>query len=154
MNGPQMLEEHVGELITSMGAFFPGERVVYHRNQVHFAPTHSVELAVFNPATGEDQAIYPPNPAQPVRREFVRRVAAAYQQRGQQWFREYNHPMDPEMFDSTLATDISVNAATGTFSFRVRYGSLDNANDPIDFAENVLVTCRIRTLQCMEQAIP
>ena len=29
MNGPQMLEEHVGELITSMGAFFPGERVVF-----------------------------------------------------------------------------------------------------------------------------
>ena len=29
MNGPQLLEEHVGRLITSMGAFFPGERVVF-----------------------------------------------------------------------------------------------------------------------------
>ena len=29
MNGPQILEEHVGKLITSMGAFFPGERVVF-----------------------------------------------------------------------------------------------------------------------------
>jgi hypothetical protein len=28
MNGPQRLEEHVGRLVTSMGAFFPGERVV------------------------------------------------------------------------------------------------------------------------------
>src|SRR5450759_2246685 len=29
MNGPQLLEEHVGQLITRMGAFFPGERVVF-----------------------------------------------------------------------------------------------------------------------------
>jgi hypothetical protein len=29
MNGPQLLEEHVGLLITRMGAFFPGERVVF-----------------------------------------------------------------------------------------------------------------------------
>ena len=29
MNGPQILEEHVGKLITRMGAFFPGERVVF-----------------------------------------------------------------------------------------------------------------------------
>jgi len=29
MNGPQMLEEHVGKLVTSMGTFFPGERVVF-----------------------------------------------------------------------------------------------------------------------------
>jgi len=29
MNGPQLLEEHVERLITSMGAFFPGERVVF-----------------------------------------------------------------------------------------------------------------------------
>jgi len=29
MNGPQILEEHVGRLVTSMGAFFPGERIVF-----------------------------------------------------------------------------------------------------------------------------
>ncbi len=29
MNGPKLLEEHVGRLVTSMGAFFPGERVVF-----------------------------------------------------------------------------------------------------------------------------
>jgi len=35
MNGPQMLEEHVGELVTSMGAFFPGERVVFRGYDLH-----------------------------------------------------------------------------------------------------------------------
>ena len=29
MKGPQLLEEHVGKLATKMGAFFPGERVVF-----------------------------------------------------------------------------------------------------------------------------
>ena len=29
MNGPQLLEQHVGRLVTQMGAFFPGERVVF-----------------------------------------------------------------------------------------------------------------------------
>jgi hypothetical protein len=29
MNGPKLLEQNVGRLITSMGAFFPGERVVF-----------------------------------------------------------------------------------------------------------------------------
>ena len=29
MNGPELLEKHVGKLTTHMGAFFPGERVVF-----------------------------------------------------------------------------------------------------------------------------
>lgn len=29
MNGPQLLEQHVGQLVTSAGAFFPGERIVF-----------------------------------------------------------------------------------------------------------------------------
>jgi hypothetical protein len=29
MRGPQLLEQHVGRLITSIGTFFPGERVVF-----------------------------------------------------------------------------------------------------------------------------
>jgi hypothetical protein len=29
MNGPELLEQHVGKLTTRMGAFFPGERVVF-----------------------------------------------------------------------------------------------------------------------------
>lgn len=35
MNGPQILEKHVGKLVTSMGAFFPGERVVFRGHDLH-----------------------------------------------------------------------------------------------------------------------
>jgi hypothetical protein len=35
MNGPQLLEQHVGRLVTSAGAFFPGERAVFRGYDLH-----------------------------------------------------------------------------------------------------------------------
>ena len=35
MNGPQLLEDNVGRLVTSMGAFFPGERAVFRGHDLH-----------------------------------------------------------------------------------------------------------------------
>jgi len=35
MNGPKLLEEHVGRLVTNAGAFFPGERVVFRGYDLH-----------------------------------------------------------------------------------------------------------------------
>ncbi len=35
MNGPQLLEEHVGKLVTSAGAFFPGDRAVFRGQDLH-----------------------------------------------------------------------------------------------------------------------
>ena len=35
MNGPEMLEEHVGKLVTRMGAVFPGVRAVFRGHDLH-----------------------------------------------------------------------------------------------------------------------
>lgn len=35
MNGPALLEEHVGKLVTGAGAFIPGERVVFRGHDLH-----------------------------------------------------------------------------------------------------------------------
>jgi hypothetical protein len=35
MNGPELLEQHVGRLVTSAGAFFPGERAVFRGHDLH-----------------------------------------------------------------------------------------------------------------------
>ena len=35
MNGPQLLEQHVGKLVTGAGAFFPGERAVFRGHDLH-----------------------------------------------------------------------------------------------------------------------
>ena len=35
MNGPELLEQHVGKLVTRMGAIFPGERAVFRGHDLH-----------------------------------------------------------------------------------------------------------------------
>ena len=35
MNGPELLEQHVGRLVTSAGAFIPGERAVFRGHDLH-----------------------------------------------------------------------------------------------------------------------
>ena len=35
MNGPKLLEQHVGKLVTGAGAFFPGERAVFRGHDLH-----------------------------------------------------------------------------------------------------------------------
>lgn len=39
-----------------------GDRVVYHANMIHFAPTHSARVRWIDLATGVDREIYPLNP--------------------------------------------------------------------------------------------
>jgi hypothetical protein len=124
------------ELVT-----LPNETVVYHRSQIHFAPTHSLEIAVYDPVRRKDKLIYPLMPIQPVRRAFIEKVAAVYKQRGEAWFREHNHHGDPTKFDSALVGNVTVDTAAKSFSFKVRFGDPENVADPLPFTEDVKVTC-------------
>ena len=137
-------------------ATLPDERIVYHHSQIHFAPTHWLEISIFDPTTLKEEHIYPPKPYQPVRRNFIERVARVYRERGQAWFREHNHHMDPELFDSALVGTVSVDAAGRLLSFTVRFGGSDNANDPLPFSQLVRVSCepidQIEQVQCRERA--
>jgi hypothetical protein len=119
----------------------PDESVVFHRNQIHFAPTHALEIAVFNPSTGREISIYPPRPNQAVRAAFVARVAGVYQRRGRDWFRKNNHHMDPEQFDSALVGDLTLDPSGDAVVFTVRYGDPANAKDPLPFTQRVSVRC-------------
>ena len=57
-------------------ATFPNNFIVYHNSEVHFAPTHSPGISIFDPATRSDKKIYPPMPYSEVRSAFIARVAA------------------------------------------------------------------------------
>jgi hypothetical protein len=135
----------------------PGDSIIYHHSQVHFAPTHSLQISVFNPVARKSVQIYPPKPYQPVRRAFIERVAAEYKQRGEPWFANNNHHMNPEMFDSHIMDKIAIDGASKSISFRVQYGEPDNARDPLPFSEMIMVTCapidNIETLKCVERAL-
>jgi hypothetical protein len=136
-------------------ATLPDEGIVYNHSQIHFAPTHWLEISIFDPATLKQTQIYPPKPYQPVRRNFIDRVARAYKERGEAWFRDHNHHMDPELFDSALVGTVSVGASGRSLSFTVRFGDSDNANDPLPFSELVRVNCepidQIEQVQCRER---
>ena len=147
--------ELLGELDGWELVTLPNESIVYHNSQTHFAPTHSLGISVFNPETRRDRQIYPPTPYQPVRRDFIDRAAKAYKERGEEWFRQNNHHMNPEMFDSALISQITLDAASKSMSFVVRFGDPDNARDPLPFTERVLVRCApidiAEQLQCTER---
>src|SRR5262245_680929 len=123
-------------------ATLPDDTVIYHRSQPHFAPTHSLEIAAYDPVRRTDRLIYPPMPVQPIRRAFIDRVAQVYKQRGEAWFREHNHHGDPTKFDSMLVGDVMVDVAAKTFSFKVKFGDPENIADPLPFTEDVRVSCR------------
>jgi hypothetical protein len=127
----------VRELMGWELAILPNESIVYHQNQAHFAPTHSLEISVFDPSTMIDRQIYPPAAEGDERRRFVERVEKAYNAIGEDWFREHNHPMDPSRFDSALAGTVTVDERAGTITFRVTFGG----REPLTFSEQVLVTC-------------
>ena len=136
-------------------AMLPDERIVFHHSQVHVAPTHTLQISVFDPATLTEQPIYPPEPNQPVRAQFVERVARAYKARGDAWFRENNHHMDPERFDSAVIGPVTVDPARRSLSFRVRFGDPQNGRDPLPFSQMVRVTCgpiEAARIHCQERA--
>lgn len=113
-----------GGLCGWLKAITEDEMIIYHNNQIHFAPTHYTELSLYNPATKADRKIYPMKPYQQVRLNHIKKVKTAYDQRGEDWFRIHNHYMNPELFNNYLSGNIAVNNLRHSLAFIVDY---DNA---------------------------
>jgi hypothetical protein len=129
-------ELHGWELLT-----LPDGSIVYHQNQIHFAPTHVLQISVFNLSLARISRSIHRDPTIRFAGLSLKRVRAVYKSRGDAWFREHNHHMDPERFDSVLVGDVTLNAPQKSLSFVVRYGDPGNAADPLPFSQQVLVTC-------------
>ena len=139
-------------------ATLPNESIVYHESMVHFAPTHSLHISVFDPAANANHRIYPPSPPDAVRRQFVERVASVYKAVGPDWFRENNHHMDPTRFNSALIDPIAVDERADSMTFLVQFGNRDaSGRDPVPFNELVRVTCAplapVARIVCREAAV-
>lgn len=132
----------------------PGDVVLYHRNSVHFAPTHWVELWTWDPATGRDRPLYPSAPPDSLRRAYVDSVRSVYRRVGEPWFRANNHYMDPDRFDSRLGDTIVVSSSGRAVAFMVTFGGGEGtpaATPPLEVA----VVCRdvvTRQSRCTEWA--
>jgi hypothetical protein len=101
--------------------------IVYHRSQIHFAPVHAAEIAVYNRKTGRSYTIYPSKPYQAVRQAEIATLTAFFDAH-LDWCNQHNHPCDPEWFDNTLDGPVVVNNQTDALAFLIDYGS--DADDP------------------------
>lgn len=89
-------------------------RIVYQRNQVHFAPVHPVALALFDPRRPADTTLYPRRPYGAVRGAHVGRMRAVY---SQAWCAARAHPCDPDVFDERVNGEIAADAGGDALAF-------------------------------------
>ncbi len=101
-----------------LGVFRDGT-IVYHRSQVHFAPTHPAEVALYDVRRRQDRTILPMPPHQPARQAHIERLRPVYAD--QAWCAARNHHCDPERFDSRLVGRPALDDATGALAFVVAF---------------------------------
>ena len=89
-------------------------RIVYQRNQVHFAPVHPVALALFDPNQRAETALYPTRPYGPIRAAHIARIRSTY---SEAWCRARHHPCDPELFDEHLSGQVLADPRGDTLAF-------------------------------------
>jgi hypothetical protein len=104
-----------------LGTFADG-RVVYHDNEIHFAPVHAAELSVFDPKISQEFKIYPRKPFQGIRSAHIEKIRSFYEH-NTDWCNAHNNPCDPEWFDSDIEGDIAINDKTDSLAFVVRFDS-------------------------------
>ena len=89
-------------------------RLVYQRNQVHFASFHPVALALLDARRPKEIALYPPRPLREIRRAHVDRLRGVYTAA---WCNAHNHPCDPERFDEQLSDRVVADAGGDALAF-------------------------------------
>jgi hypothetical protein len=101
-------------------------RLVYQRNQVHFASFHPVALALWDGGRAAETALYPPRPAGGLRRAHVDRLRGVYTT---DWCRAHNHPCDPELFDERVSGRVATGAGDDALAFVVAWDNTAGWSD-------------------------
>lgn len=110
---------------------FKNELVIYEHSEIHFAPTHYVELSLYDPIHHTSRKIYPLKPYQSVRAAYIAKVKAVYEACCPKVLpdktigmpgagcspRFGNHHCDPELFDNHLAGDVLTKDDTDSLVF-------------------------------------
>ena len=130
--------EPVGRLPGWTQLLLPSGFVVYERGGPHFAPTYSAELWGFDPRSGRRHLIYPRPPYDSLRTAYIQEVTRIYGELGEDWFREHNHPMDPERFDSRVLAVASDSVDELAVAMRFGTSSQTPAATPV---MEVIVLC-------------
>jgi hypothetical protein len=109
-------------------ARFSDDSVVYQRGEVHFAPVHPSELALYNWRSGREVELFPIKPFQAIRLAHIQRLREFFSTR-REWCNKNNDPCDPEQMDSTLLGDVATNDSEHTLAFLISYEQLQGTLD-------------------------
>jgi hypothetical protein len=96
------------------------DELVYQRSQVHFAPVHSAELAIYDLQGKRDVTIFPRKPFQAIRQARIVQLQEFYRTR-LAWCRENDDPCDAEEFDSSLAGEVISDQREQALAFVISY---------------------------------
>lgn len=94
--------------------------VLYQRSEVHFAPVHPAEIAVYDLHAKRDETIFPPKAATAIRQARTAQLREFYKT-NQEWCHKNDDPCDPEAFDSEVQETIATSETNSALAFLVSY---------------------------------
>ena len=112
------------KLRTSLCGWVVGQlgqnEIIYERSQVHFAPIHPTEIALYDLPSKRDITIFPPKAATPIRQARTAQLREFYKP-NKEWCNKNNDPCDAEQFDSELQGRPVTDDAERSIAFVISY---------------------------------
>lgn len=102
-------------------AVLDDRHVLLLHGQVHFAPTYSAELSVYDVHALTGSPLFPPEPESPLREMLRRRYARAYADLGTTWCAKHNHHCDASRLRSRLVGPTVYSSRADALAFVISY---------------------------------
>ncbi len=96
------------------------DTLIYQRSQIHFAPVHPAEIALYDLRTRRDVTLFPRKPDSAIRRARTAQLAEFYKA-NKEWCNKNDDPCDPENFDSALQGEVATNETEAAVAFLISY---------------------------------
>jgi hypothetical protein len=127
-----------------LAAFHSG-LLVFHKSEVHFAPTHPMEIALYDLRRSTETSLYPP-PADPIRVAYIEKIRTA--KPSEDWCRQHNSHCDAEQFESELTGRVVISEETQSLAFVARFGPVGLISEEItkhspEWIEDVVYVFRL-----------
>jgi hypothetical protein len=106
------------------------EAVIYHRSEVHFAPVHPAEIALYDLGTKRDVTLFPPKPESLIRQARTRQLQSFYNG-NKEWCNKNNDPCNPAYFDSALEGEVATNEKEQALAFVISYGQIQLVQEDV-----------------------